>query len=215
MKRGSPADNLKRLLMADPRKSAMLGGLMLLLLVLGIRQFAGGGPASAPASTGDAAIPSIAETGQQAVTRALASLDESRGGGIVQVPRPPELARDLFALHPDHFPEPAQAVPAALVGDALEGSEPRAVESKAENADALRARHEAQLVEETKGWSVRSLMLGSSPTVVIETSGADRRRSVLRPGASVLGWALVEAGAAGVLLEKQGVRVRLPVSGER
>lgn len=201
--------------MADPRKSAMLGGLLLLLVVLGVRHFAGKGPAPAPAATGDAAVPSVAETGQQAVSRALASLDQTRGGGIVQVPRPPELSRDLFALHPDHFPEPAQAVPAAQVRDGDAASKTSAVESEAENADALRARREAQLVEETKGWSVRSLMLGSSPTAVIETSGADRRRSVLRAGSSVQGWALVEAGASWVLLEKQGVRVRLPVSGER
>lgn len=214
MRRGSAADNVRLMLMQDPRKSATLGALLLLLIVLGVRQFTGYSPASAPAAT-DSAVPNVAQSGQEAVSRALASLDQSRGGGIVAVPMPPEMARDLFALHPDHFPEPAQAASPAQERALKASSAPAPVESEAENADVLRARREAQLVEETKGWSVRSLMLGSSPTAVIETAGAERRRSVVRPGSSVQGWTLVEAGTAGVVLEKQGIRVRLPVSADR
>lgn len=196
------------MLVTESKKCAVLGALMLVLLVNGGRQLIGIGPRTAPAATPTEAAGSenVAAAGRNAVSRALASMDRARGRAIVAVPASPELSRDLFRLDASKFPEPAQ--PAGSV-DAAANAGVVGVESPHENADALRSRRAAQLVEETKTWNVRSVMLGSNPTAVIETGGAGARRALVRPGMSLQGWTVVEVAPGWALLEKEQVRVRL------
>lgn len=194
------------MLVAESKKCAVLGALLLVLLVNGGRQLVGIGPRTAPAATtaDDAGSENVAAVGRNAVSRALASMDRARGRAIVTVPAAPELSRDLFRLDASKFPEPAQ--PAGSATDAANAGVV-GVESPHENADALRSRREAQLVEETKTWNVRSVMLGSNPTAMIETGGA--RRTLVRPGMSLQGWSVVEVAPGWVLIEREQVRVRL------
>jgi len=202
---------LKIMLAQERKKATALGVLVLLLGVVAGRAALSLGPrtgrADAPASGGE--ISSLASAGRNAVDRALASDDALRAGRTIDVARSPRLTRNLFALDPEYFPPPTQPTQDEAPFDPLP---PERVESPAQNADDEPARREAQLVEETTGWRLSSVLLGQHPTAVVETDGPRGRSHVLRAGNSLNEWVVVEITSSTVVFEKQSVRVRLSLA---
>lgn len=202
---------LKVLLAQERKKAATLGTLLVLLALVGVRGWLKMSPRTGRAAqaTDAPAMSSLASAGRNAVDRAKAFDDALRPGRTISVSRSPRLTRDLFIPDPAYFPLPTQPTePEAL--NAAPPPEP--VESPAENADDDAKRREAQLVQETAGWRLSSVVLGHQPTAVVETDGPSGRACVVRVGQSVRDWAVIEITSSTVVFEKESIRVRLSLS---
>lgn len=205
--------DLKEALAADKKKSVTLAALLVVLTGLGVKHLASRGPSKAMAS---AALEEpleessgISGAGQRAVSRALASAELSPDQKVISVPRPARISRDLFAIEAEQFPLSAQPEP-SVVSSAP--SELTHVESVEPNADEQRARVEAQLIAETAGWRLRSILMGPSPSVVMEVDGAGARRAVMRVGQTLRDWTLVQIDASSAVIERDGLRVRVSLA---
>ena len=201
--------SLARLLLADKQKSAVLGALLIVLALSSGRMLVGRGPARASASEERALSGrEVAEAGQQAVSRTVASLNSLRSGKPVVIRIGASADRDVFALDPAHFPSAAQPAQPNVAKDT-------AVESRGENADETAADARAQVVMEISGWVVRGVVTGAEPSAVIQTPKPDAKRTLVRIGQELQGWKAVGIASDGVVLEKQGIRVRLKVTTDR
>lgn len=194
-------------------RSATLGVLMVVLAAVVAKGFLSGGPrtgsASPPAPASSDSLSSVAEAGREAVTRAIASKDAMSRGRYINVAAAPRSGRNVFGLDPAHFPPLAQAKSSEPPAPPSLPAQPTPVVSNAENADDDPERRAARLVDETKSWRLKSVILGQRPLAVIETGGKQQRSAVVREGDEVLGWQLVEISLMSVLMEKESVRVRL------
>lgn len=205
-----------RIMLAQEKKKAIsLAALLLLLLIAVVRAGLTLGPKTGIAAVGDEAsgVSSLASAGRDAVSRAIASDDALYKGRLIEVPRSPSAGRNLFAMDPAYFPtapaKPEQSEQIPGEGPSNADAGPLAVESPTQNADDLARRIEAQVLEETTGWRLRSVLLGQQPTAVVETDG---RSCVLRVGQSHRDWTVIEIAASAIVIEKQSVRVRLSLA---
>ena len=205
--------DLKEALVADKNKSVTLAALLVILTGLGVKHLASRGPSNALASDALEApldeSSGISGAGQRAVSRALASAQLSPDQEVISVPRPQRISRDLFAIEAEQFPLSAQPEPSVVPS---EGSQSTHVESIERNADEQRARVEAQLIAETAGWRLRSILMGPSPSVVVEVDGAGARRAVMRVGQALRSWTLVQIDASSAVFERDGLRVRVSLA---
>lgn len=204
---------LKEAIAADKKKSVTLAALLVVLTGLGVKHLASRGPSKASAQAmleqpldGSS---EVSGAGQRAVSRALASAGPLPDQQVISVPRPARISRDLFAIEAEQFPLPAQPE-RPVVSSA--SSETTQVESAEPNADEERARVEAQLIAETAGWRLRSILMGSSPSVVMEVDGAGARRAVMRVGQTLRNWTLVQIEASSAVIERDGLRVRVSLA---
>lgn len=205
-----------RVMLAQERKKAIwLGALLALLLIAVIRAGFALGPKTGVAAGSDkeAEVSSLASAGRDAVSRAIASDDALYKGRLIEVARPPRVSRNLFALDRAYFPTPPAKPekPGQVPGadPSKTDADPLTVESETQNADDLARLLEAQVLEETTGWRLKSVLLGQQPTAVVETDG---RSSVLRVGQSHRDWTVIEIAASAIVIEKQSVRVRLSIA---
>jgi len=198
------------LLAADRKKAGVLGLLMVVLLVVGVKAVIPLGPKNSDAALaqGSTNAETVAAAGQDAYSRTVASIEALRAGVIVKVDRPARLDRDLFALSHEYFPLPAQ--PESVSGG-VQDSRVTPVESSAQSVDDERARAETRVRSEAASLRLRSVIVGSSPIAVFEVKG-DRQRAVVREGESVRGFVLVEVFSDSVELEKESVRVRVSLA---
>lgn len=196
---------LMQVLAADPRKGGMLAVLMVVLLALAIKTFVPFGPGSSEAS--DAEGPEHddpAVVGKNVLSRTWSVLDNLRAGHFVEVPLSPRLSRNLFSVNESYFPLPAQTA----VKQAPPAVTPLPeIESEDENADEAHALMLAQIRQDAGQLILRSVIVGSNPLAVVQTSGG--LRTVVELGESVNGFELVEVKSDAVVLEKDNVRVRL------
>lgn len=200
---------LKVLLAADPKKAGVLGLLLVVLLVFGIKAVIPLGPKSTTAAiTASTNAETVAAAGQDAYSRTVASIESVRGGGIVRVARPARLDRDLFELDNEYFPLPAQPESVTVP---VQDSRVTPVESTAPSVDEVRARAESGVRSEAERLRLRSVIVGSHPIAVFEVKG-DRQRAVVRVGESVGGFVLVEVFSDSVVMEKDSVRVRVSLA---
>lgn len=223
---------LKVMIEQEKKKAAALTALMLLLLIALVRAGLTLGPSKGVAApvAAESHVSSLATAGHDAVSRAIASDDALHGGRVIEVPRSPHSSRNLFALDPEVYPtprvsgsdrgaSPEQSEQATQLpgdgGPALSAGE-KAVESSSQNADDEAKRQRAQLLEETTGWRLTSVLMGQQPTAVVEAPGIGgkgaARSNILRSGSSLREWSVVEITASSVVLEKQSVRVRLSIA---
>ena len=135
------------------------------------------------------------------------AIEAAQAGGTIRVPLRPRASRNIFALDDAHFPRPAQTSP--IQAKAAETPMP-VVESPSESADAVRARKEAVVAESARLLVLRSVVVGRNPVAVIEKSGGSR--SLVGPGQEIEGFVLMEVGADWVVMEKDGVRIKLILS---
>lgn len=198
------------LLMADRKKAGVLGLLLLVLAVVGVKSFVRLGPETTTAALtgGSPTAETVAAAGQDAYSRTVASIEAVRNGGIVRVARPSRVDRDLFALDHAYFPPPAQP---ESVRPAAQDSRITPVESSAPTVDEVRARAESRVRSEADGLRLRSVIVGSRPIAVFEIKG-DRQRAVVRVGESIGGFVLAEVFSDSVVLEKESVRVRVSLA---
>lgn len=198
---------LKQMVEAEKKKAFALAALVAALGVIAGRHMLSAGPRKSQAALGAdvSSAQSPVDAGQAAIGRTIASLTASKLR-FIEIRSSPTLTRDLFALNTEHFPVPSQT---EAESSATEQSGTPGVESAPPSADEQRRAREALLVSETQGWRVRSVLLGSNESAVIETPGADGRRHVLRVGQFCRGWSVIEIESTHVIIEKEGVRVRL------
>ncbi|MDX2114816.1 MAG: hypothetical protein SFZ24_04235 [Planctomycetota bacterium] len=203
------AARVKLLVAADKRKAATLGGLVLVLGLLVVKNAVFSGPARATAESESAdGIVGPDDAGRDAVSRTMAALGGSGRGPVVKLAAPSRLGRDVFALDPAHFPLASQSSEA----ESDESSEVAGpVESVRVNADVPVASREEELRAEVRGWRLRSVLLSRQAAAVLELGGDQTKRTVVLEGQSVRGWTLSEVEKGSVVVEREGVRVRLEI----
>lgn len=211
----------------EKKKAAMLTGLGLILLIAIVRAWFMLGPSAGQAAVSpqDSGVSSLASAGSDAVTRAIASDDAKFKGRFIEIARSPRTSRNLFELDSSQYPESVVTAPSEQVAQATqtppsepstEGRTENAIESETQNADVLAERLKAQLLEETAGWRLSSVILGQQPIAVVEAPPVGGRgaskSAMLRMGQSLHEWTVVEITSSTVVLEKQKVRVRMSLA---
>jgi len=191
---------------ADPKKASVLGGLVLVALVMWIRAGIVSGSSEKPA-------PGPRQAGASQLTSSAAGASKGRehaGADRIALPSLTPLERNLFLPSERYFPLPSQT----------EAPEPSTAKSPIGNDDkeqvdeaALAALHEQRIREQAERLRVRSIMLGSSPTAVIETRGSRGGAArVLRVGQQIDGFTLVEVHRSHVVVVQDGIRVALTLA---
>lgn len=191
---------IKADLLADKKRAAVLGCLLLIALVVGVRAVISSGPRRAVAAPRSvAAAPNAA---QAQVVRAPTE--------IVAALKPrPELpdARELRDLFTGPLVIVAQAPPN---GDEGGKSEAGPADNPIEQPDPAAIR--ARLEEEASRLVLRSTILGASPMAVVRAPGVEHA-SPIRIGDQVAGFTLVEIHARAITLERDGMQVTIAQNG--
>lgn len=186
---------------AERKKLGVLGALMLALCVVGVRGMLNKGPRSANAALG-------LEKEEASQRGANGAGDKAGRKPDIRTTLPVELTRDLFALDEEQFPRPSQTEPA--VGDRPKSALPKVETSSRFGPDRKEDSPEERVAADLRKLRLKGTILGGSPMAVIEYAGAkDNRGTVVRPGESIEGFTLIEVVNAGVVLEKEGIRVEL------
>jgi len=189
---------------ADRRKAAILLALLVFLGGIAIRSVLNVGPHATEAADSESSIEDPTELGGSAITRTLAALERVRGEKYTVVRVAPHLSRNIFDVDDAYFPPPAQVVIKSTTDYV---TPPPQIEPVKPTADEQWALTVAQIRVEARRLTLRSVIVGKHPLAVIEEPGGGR--SVLEPGKIIRGFRLVEVKSDAVLLDKEGVRVRL------
>ncbi len=199
----------------DRKKAGVLGSLLLILLAFGVKTLVmGSRPGGASAAIGRSGESAVTAVGQNAVSRAIASLGNGSSRGVITLAASPRLSRDLFAFDEGYFPPPPQPVSSSPSAQTDPGGPPSralgqsAIDERAENAEERQARLEARVRKEADALRLRSVVLGTNPIAVIEVPGK-RQRRVVPLGREIEGFRLEEVAGNSVVLEMDSVRVRL------
>lgn len=190
---------IKMLLAADKKQATVLAGLLVFLVISMGRMLLNMSPSKASARQSSA---TQADQDQE-----RSSGDAGAARGTVKLAPLPDSARDIFALNPEKFPEPARPEQSAEVGPK---SDPGIDESL--EADPLTRQQQTQraVLAEADLLRLRSTILGANPIAVIESRSEGKTRSVvLGVGDLVDGFQIIEIRRLSVLIEKSGVRVEL------
>jgi len=190
---------IKVLLATDKKQATILAGLLVFLVISMGRMLLNMSPSKAQARD---------RTASKSVDR-----DKSHGSGngalrmSIELPALPDGTRDIFALNPEKFPEPAQPDQSAEVPPKSDASMDESVEARALSEQQLAERGVRQEAERLR---LKSTILGSNPIAVIEAPQKGKTRSVvLGVGDELDGFKLIEIQRFSVLIEKNGVRVEL------
>lgn len=205
-------------LTADKKKSAALGALGLLLLVVSVRAAIGtrkspaprpASLAGLPAARGGAAAPhpagSVAADAAPKET-ALSSPDLRE---LERLRDPNSPLRDLFAFDSRAYPDAPRDAGANRANGANSptGMADYSGEESATSEEGGSRRAHADVGQ----LRLRSLALGATPVAVVEVGeGGARKSFVVRAGDSVLGLRVTSVGAEGVRLERDGSAILLP-----
>ncbi|MEQ9616945.1 MAG: hypothetical protein RLN60_02800 [Phycisphaerales bacterium] len=185
----------------DKKKAGILGSLVAVLFLFGIRTFFKGSPdaASASQTLREGGLNS-ALGGSSITADALRAID---GSNIVEVNAPPRVDRDLFAISEEHFPQPVQTEqPETARGKSGSGSTETDVEGPSEAVPRL----EDLIAAQVTALELRSTIVGEKPVAII-LSG--REQFVVSVGGDVAGFTVVEIRLRSVILEKEGIRVEI------
>lgn len=201
-------ERVREVILADKRKSAILGALAMVALAMWLRSgFSLGRPSSARAS--QPAQNEASRAGAVLATTALeiAAVRERLSRREVILPRPGGSPRDLFALAGAFLPPEDPNVTTQQESPKFP---PPPVETEAARKERERLARIEQVRTDARRLRLRSVIVGQRPAVVIEVGGAGRPRSVvLRAGQRVEGFELVEIRSASVLLLKDEIPVEL------
>lgn len=199
-------------LTADKKKAGVLGVLLLVGAIVGIRAAAqsAGGPRAASAHPAAGSASSAAAPPPGGATLHVTAPESVAGAAQIDL-TPPESAanrgrpsRDVFVLSGAHFPEPEpEPKPAerpksgAAAADTTEDEGEIARRRALADADRLR---------------VRSIAVGPKTLAILEFAEADagpRRTQVVRAGDVIRGFTVTEVTARGVVVERDGVTASL------
>lgn len=193
-------------LMLDPKRTGVLGILMLGLMFSVGRMVFKAGPSRV--SAGESMIDTSGIPGMEKTIGAVTLDDLKRGGPAIDVDRPAPISRNLFVFDRSYFPEPPQKETTVQVAP----KSPLGTDDTSESDD--RSAYE-RLVEQVRTQSerlrLRSTMLGARPVAVIELTGSGEEQApeLVRPGESIAGFEVVQVRAHSVLLSKDGVMIEL------
>ena len=195
-------------LTADRRKAAMLGGLLVVAAGLWLRYgLQATGPSKASAATAESIPANESAVALDSAFAELTRVRERLASEVRVIRRPRYSDRDVFTLHPDHFPPPLET---EISGQEDPKSPVVFVETPEERAARERESRIRRVRQEADQLRLRSVMVGSTLAAVIEATVERKTTShVLRPGQSVEGFVLVEVHTDRVLLEKEGVMVEM------
>ncbi len=202
---------------AEGKKTVVLGVLLGVCAVLGARALLSGKPKRTPAATvapvaGAPNVAAPAAPGPAPVTP-LAAASEAGANALDLTPprryaQRPVPSRDLFALNPALFPDPAPSDGAGGADGAksASGIDDKSGTDAPPEAGALRRR----ALEDASRLRVRSIMLGAQPAAVLESAIGDARRAeVVRVGDRVAGFVVAEITSIGVRVERDGAEALL------
>ncbi len=200
---------LKILMQDDPKRAGILCALAGVLVIVGVRALlVTGGPKKAAASSKVDSLASSSSEAVKAGASAAAAVVERSRGDIIVLPAAPQTLRNVFEIDQSIFPEPLPKETGKGQPNVAAKSAPVIAETPEEAARRLEAELVARVEKEASGLRLRSTLLGTSPTAVIETA-SDRKSYVLTPGQEIVGFTLVEVLSSGVVLEKEGVRIEV------
>lgn len=213
----------------DAKKSAVLGGLLVVMFGVMAKQFIfTGGPASAAASDGAATPAGIMAASTASANRIAVASDNRRSIGIRQADpverwllehvRP--LDRNPFEFHPEFFPNSplagVEATSARVVEDEMFWDRlAKSIASRADQRKQRQIRIENLQVAAGK-LRVQSTILGSNPRVLI----AGKMNSVgdtveAESGGVMLPFRIVRIEGRRIILEREGVKLELPMGATR
>ena len=185
----------------DKKKAGMLAGLVVVLFFMGVRGLLVGEPDSASAvGTAPSGLDQLLGGSLASTYSDLAGPD---GAGLVAVPRPGRVTRDLFAIDEAYFPQTVQPEPSTPSGDKL-GSGSSETEGVGPAESALSP--EEKIAEEASAFELRSTLVGENPVAIL-VSGSEQH--VVSQGDTVDGFLIVEIRSHEVLLEKDGITVAI------
>ena len=174
----------------DPKRTAVLGVLTVVLLVLAVRQIA---KRTAPARAGAAvAIRNPASAGMPGLAAVGAAALPAEGLAEALPKRVPVVTRDLFTPNPGFYPSKETERPAPVV----------------KPVDDTVARREAEfrtVQTQARSLALQSTVVGSVPTAIINGQ-------VLRTNEWINGFEVVEISTRSCTVEKGGLRVTLEMS---
>lgn len=188
----------KQALTADPRKTATLAILLVVLAVVGWRMLAKGGPA--PASGAATAVPAIA-SGRTPDNVTSVRGPARTGLALAEWSRTPTapLGRNLFAFRPDAF--------TLKWGVTDEGSEPggfwiQLAKSMSLETD-LKSRRQGivdAVVADAAKLRLSTTMMGATPQAIIN-------EQLVKEGDVVASFRVLKIGARGITVEREGIRL--------
>ena len=207
---------------AEKGKAGVLGGLLLVLAVVGVRALvkSSDGPAHAAASTQTQPAPQAHDASRTPSTAVISNAAEPGSSAASSARAQPDLtpprryssgvkpARDIFALSEEHFP-----VVTPVADGTRDANRPKSADGVADNtgeADTRDAAHQANA--DAANLRVRSIALGPRTLAIIEDTTAEsasRRTKVVRAGDTVAGFLVTAVTAHGVTLSRDGVTIDL------
>lgn len=219
------AQHLPEGLRQDPRKAAVLGGLLVVLGVVGVRQFAlgGAGPASASAASNKAAPTGAGKAGGARQGSTPAQRAGAAAAGVelwlAQPIRP--LERNLFALNTEAFPRvsrpgnvtnPAAGETVRAVQDELFWD--RLAKSIATRADQKRQRQiRTENLQTAAGkLKVQSTIMGTSPRALIDGKMVRVGDSIVAdPTGAALSFRILRVEARRIVIERDHTKLEVPM----
>ncbi len=199
-------------LTADRKKAGVLGVLLLVGGIVGIRALAqsAGGPRTASAQPAAAPASSAAAPPPGGAMLRVTGPESVAGARQIDLTPPPSSAsrgrpsRDVFVLSDAHFPEPEpEANPAEKPKSGASAADTTVDEGEVARrralADAGRLR-------------VRSITVGPKTLAILDFADADagpRRSQVVRAGDVIRGFTVTQVSALGVVVERDGVTATL------
>lgn len=190
---------IKMLLAADKKQATILAGLLAFLVISMGRMALNMSPSKASAKQGSSAKADNQENAPGTNAKA--------GPATIELKALPDTTRDIFALNPEQFPEPARSEQSAEVRPKSDPGN-----DEAQGADPLTEQelNERAVLAEADRLRLRSTILGANPIAVIESPLKGKTRSVvLGVGDEVDGFSVIEIRRLSVLIEKNGVRAEL------
>jgi hypothetical protein len=197
----NPIADLRRLLMADPKKTGVLALLSIVLLVMAGRILLGGaasGPRSAAASVNNAASTVV---GSQAPRPSQASTIVPALQKWVDGPVPP-ISRNLFAVRVDYFEVDGNGT--APAAEVEEGFCSKLGKSMANQADRIDKRENliANYTAQASKLRLESIMLGSQPKAMVNGE-------LVGEGSVVAEFRVLKIEARRIVVEREGIQLAI------
>lgn len=206
------AEALWAQLTADKKKAGVLGALLMVGAVVGIRAAAqsAGGPRAASAQPAAAPAGSAQPPSQGGATLQVEGPESVAGARQLDLTPPGPSAsrgrpvRDVFVLSEAHFPEPEP--------EAKQAEKPKSGAVAADTTEDESETARRRALAEADRLRVRSITVGPKTLAILEFADADagpRRSQVVRAGDTVRGFTVTEVSARGVVVERDGVTATL------
>lgn len=208
-------DKLPAPIRRDPKKSAVLGGLMLVLAVLGVRQFVGSStPARARAAVNTNLAAEKSNIDTSAITREASNTHSETGQRVAQWLGLPikALDRNLFESKLENFQrlDSVLSETAAVVQEELFWEQlAKSLASRADQKKQKQIRSE-NLQLAASSLRLQTTMMGATPKALIDGRMLRAGDTVEAKSAGIsVSFVVLKIEARRVIVEREGVRIEL------